>query len=769
MTKPWEKDPLVKVEPGQAAPWANDPITSQQEPTFFQQYVAPAGRSIASAAEGVRDYFVGKEDPRFGALPSIDEPETAADAGLDISTLQQAKTVGFTDAQYRDILQKQLGNRFLGVQKDANGFDVITYAGADGRPRQAYVNKPGLDYQDVDRGLSATLPYLAAGGVAGRAVQGAPLVTRALTQAAAGATASAGQDIAAQGMGSQQGIDPTKAALAGAGGAAGEMVGHLLSRWLQKGRPDRSLVDDAGKLTEQGRRLVTNEGLDPDMIDGELAKEFARLSGQAADPSEALIASQTGQFGIETTKAQRTKNPMHALTEADMRQGTLGESAQRAMREFDQRQQQQLATAVRGADVEGTVQPGVAQTIAPGRTVGDQAPETLGAGVQRGFQESVDQAKALERQAWRGVGEISPQPGATDSLRDFVMKSVGGRLRARDLQPTSAQMIDELRAFVAGRAPQTDFGDFSNPQAVQSIGDMRKILTGYVRDAGTQHGDKVAARKIYDGYLAWVNDIAAKKLITGNMDDVQAMRKAMDVTKEVRGMIKPTDMGKKTPVTRVFERVEKADSGFEVLNALIGASGPNAGVKQGGIAALKAYEKLVKKHGGEIGKQAWNDVRLSYYLRLVTDKQGDTLTPKQMLTSINTAMHRQEAVMRTLFTKEEVGEIKRLAQALRVLAVDHPNPPKSGLVVRSLMPNLVAEGLETQAKRELFSKHNVLMSRIYRALAKTVKFSVVEKTAGGKAQARATSQALTPRRTPTVGGLGSAAATTAVPRGEEVR
>lgn len=250
------------------------------------------------------------------------------------------------------------------------------------------------------------------------------------------------------------------------------------------------------------------------------------------------------------------------------------------------------------------------------------------------------------------------------------------------------------------------------------------------------------------------------------MADVQAMRKAMDVTKEVRSMIKPTDMGKKTPVTRVFERIEKADSGFEVLSALIGASGPNAGVKQGGVVALKAYKNLVHSRGGDMGKQAWNDVRLSYYLRLVTNKQGETLTPKQMLTSINTAMHRQEPIMKALFTGEEITEIKRLGQALTILARDHPNPPKSGLVVRSLMPNLVAEGLETQAKRELFSKHNVLMSRIYRALAKTVKFSVVEKTAGGAAQARATSQNLTPRRTPTLGGFGSAGAVQLEPRGE---
>lgn len=96
--------------------------------------------------------------------------------------------------------------------------------------------------------------------------------------------------------------------------------------------------------------------------------------------------------------------------------------------------------------------------------------------------------------------------------------------------------------------------------------------------------------------------------------------------------------------------------------------------------------------------------------------------------------------------------MRKLVEALKVITYKDPNPSGSGTAVRSLVPNLVAEGLETQAKRELFSKHNVLMSRIYRAMAKTIRSPV--KT-DSFAVNRAVSQKVTPKSPPSLGGYAS--------------
>ncbi|HAF37606.1 MAG TPA: hypothetical protein DCG72_01365, partial [Gammaproteobacteria bacterium] len=709
---PWKNDPVAaqpgpvqaapqaqpaQQSPQQAMPWDNDPVVEEpKEPTFYDQYVVPAGQTIADAGQAVKDYVVGKEDPRFGKLPSIDEPETAADAGLQFGALNSAKIAGFSDEQYRDIIRKQMGDRFIKEEKDANGFIVMTYRGADGQTRQAYVNKPGLDYEDVDRGINAALPFLAAGGVVGRATQRLPLIVRATGQAAAGGAVSAGQDIAAQGMGSEQGIDPLKAGLAAGGGFAGEYIGAIVGNLVRRWQTDKSLVDASGNLTELGRRLVEKEGFDPDLVQGELAKEFARLSARSNDPAEALVKAQTEQFGIPSTKAQRTKDPQLLLTEKDIRAGTLGREAKDRLNEFDRTQKSAIENAVRGSrrvDYEpvdpsaSMTEVGVGRRIAPNRTIAQQDPSVLGEGIQEGLKQATQKARDVENLAWRKTGNITARAGATRTLPDNVKAALSGRRIQRDLQPTSAVMIDELRAFMNGKAPQGEFSEFVGQQAVTTLDEMRRVMLGYLRNASSQNGDKALAGKIYKGFNDWLVDIEANGLIAGDVAGVSKMREAMDVTKYVRGLIKPTDSaGKKTQTARLFEQIENASSGEEVVTALLGAAGPKANITKGRVQLLNTYKKVLGQFGGDLGKQAWNDVRLAYWLKLVQGKDGELLGPQALKTAIKTAMSNQKSVFRTLYDPIERANMSRLVQALEAITYKDPNPSGSGTAVRSLVP-----------------------------------------------------------------------------------
>jgi hypothetical protein len=66
--------------------------------------------------------------------------------------------------------------------------------------------------------------------------------------------------------------------------------------------------------------------------------------------------------------------------------------------------------------------------------------------------------------------------------------------------------------------------------------------------------------------------------------------------------------------------------------------------------------------------------------------------------------------------------------------------------------------LQTQSKRELFSKHNVLMSRIYSALAKKLPINPLgaKDAAGAAVAGRAVSQDVTKMPAPAIGGIGAA-------------
>jgi hypothetical protein len=793
---PWEQDPVVEApvaapvqsqpspQPDAPKPWESDPVVEPpKDPTFYEQYVAPVGKAISDTGTAVKDWAVGKHDPRFKGLPSIDEPEVAVDAGLQLGPLNSAKVAGFSDEAYRDIIRKQLGDRYLGETVDENGFIVLHYRGHDGKQASAYVNKPGIDYADIDRGVNSALPFLAAGGVVGRAgvYVGAPLAARAAGQAGAGAIASAVQDRAAVGMGSEQnpetwGIDPIKAGLAAAGGAAGEYIGAFIGSIIQKNQVNKQLVDTAtGKLTQNGRRLAESQGLDPDLVDGELAKQFARLAAQTDDPTEALLKVQTDQFNIPTTVGQRTKDPQYLLTEKDIRAGTLGREAKESMRHFDETQKRNLDIAVRGPPGRKSDWPtnpvngftamqntGVAPVLAPHRVFMDQNADTLGReGIKKGFARAVNTAQEAENFAWRQAGNATARAGASRTLPANVKEALKGRRIDRSLQPVSSKMIDELRAYMAGKAPDGEFSEFVGQQAVTTLDEMRRVMLGYFRDASPANGDKSAARRIYQGFNDWLAEIEAKGLISGDAAGVSKMRQAMDVTKYVKGLLKPTDSsGNKTRVAKIFDKIKDADTGEEVITALLGASGPKGSFPADGVKALRNYKQVVHQFGGDIGKQAWNDVRLAYWLKLVTNKEGETLSPQLMKTSIRTAMHNQKSAWNTLFSTDETKQIRQLVEALKVVTAKDPNPSGSGTAVRGLLPEMVASQADILAAREKFKLStgsgnpilNRLMVQIWRGLSKHIRSPV---RTDQFAVNRVTSQSVRKKAPPSLGGYAS--------------
>ena len=135
------------VTPQQVSEWKNRPKNT------YESYVKPVIDGAADVAQGAYTAVVGKHDPKFKGLPGIENASGIIDPGAEMAAV--------SDAAYHDVYKKNLGDRYLGTETDANGYQVITFRGDDGKPQKAYVNRPGLDWQDVNRGISSAVPYMA--------------------------------------------------------------------------------------------------------------------------------------------------------------------------------------------------------------------------------------------------------------------------------------------------------------------------------------------------------------------------------------------------------------------------------------------------------------------------------------------------------------------------------------------------------------------------------------------------------------------------------
>lgn len=722
------------------------------------------GNMVQRAVSGVVDMVRGKEDPAYKGLPDLIGARDTLPAAARQSVAMDnplAKTVAVDDAAYADTLKKSLGDNFVRQEKDANGYPVIVYRDKDGQEAKAYANRPGLDWQDVDRGVSAAMPYVVGANLVGKLSKGMGLGKRVIAQGLAGGAVSTGQDIAASGMGSEQGIDPVRAGMAaGLGGAA-----ELASPVFQMGKNllgfGTKYVDDAGRLTAEGRTAAKQAGVDPADLDPETAKAFGEGLRDGIDPKEVLAAVRTNRFGIPTTKGQRTKDPELLSLEKDIRYGNMGGDAKQTLEQLDRQQAQAIKDQIRGYVTPGRSGEfkGVGATIAPTRLPQEQSPQIFGQSVRdglRGAKEAIDEQGS---KVWGEVPDYVPKPESLDSLSDALSGRLGAfRLDSRNT-PTAMDMDAELLEFVKGKAITTDGPKLIKQTPVRTIDELRRRLLTISKAAAPGSPDAKASKAIYDGFNDWIWDTAPPE-VAGKM---QAAR---EFTKEVKDLFEPTRNGTKTPAARIISQVmDEADSPERVITALLGDAGPRTTPKPGVIDALTRIKAILNKGGNQAGdmaaKETWNDIRMAYWLKLTTNKRGEPLSPTMLSQGIDEAFQNQSTLLKTLFSDKEMAEFRAFARAVSEAAYKDPNPSGTASALRTMMRgeggSLLKTGLEAQANRELFSKHNVMMSRIYRMLAKKVPVDVMgSRDAMGRAAARkVASQKLTKRPTPTTGQFGS--------------
>ncbi|MDO8535070.1 MAG: hypothetical protein Q7S17_10080 [Xanthobacteraceae bacterium] len=733
-------------------------VTPDQMLAVKQGMIGRGMSAVAGATQAVAGYvseaYHGKVDPKFADVPAW-TGEGISDLSVR-SAANRAKLVTYDDAAYGDIVKKVLGPRLVGAEKDMHGQEVITYRDDAGQERKAYVNKPGLDWQDVDRTVASTAPFLLGGGLAASAFKGLPLLGRIALQAPVAAGVSIGADVTAKTMGSEQGVDLPRAGFAASGAVVGEVLSPVIAAAWRRLVSVPRMLDETGALSAAGKMEAARIGLSAEQIasmEGKPAAAFAGAAAYARDPKEVAAQFRTGEFDIPTTKGQRTKDTQLLQMEVEMRRGLWGDQAKQIMRDFDEGQTKAIGEAVTT------------------RIGGEIAPEaagrekiTIGRGIQQGIQTAKAYMDEAENQLWGAAGPMFPR----EEGFDLLAKRVATSLQDSNIwpkpnlgaYPSSNEMLQFLEDYSKGKVIEQVIPLVGAGRSSIFLDDARRYLLNLYRGAEPKSADAMAAKAIYNGFNGWIDDLADNALLVGQPDTAAALKTARAFTKDMKSLLAPTDTtGKLTPAGRRLDTVfNKADSPESVVDALIPQ--PATKLRPGDVESLKLMKDLLAKNGAP---EAWNDVRLAYWVKISQNDKGQILSPQLLKNRIDAAFTNQRSALNVLYDDTEQNLMKRFADALKDATWVDPNPSGTSYALQSMKDRFQGGStlqtlLQTQSQREMFSKHNVLASRIYKILARKVPVSFFgsKEGAGAAVAERMTGQALTPRAPPSFAGPGAA-------------
>ena len=655
----------------------NGPATQQR----------PAAAAPAPKQEGWGEWaynsIAGRQDPREAGTGTVFD-QFKGELG---NVTANAALGGANDAAMGDIIAKNLGDRIIRREKDANGYDVMVTRGPNGQEQRGYVNKPGLDTQDIARGVYGALPYAAAGLGIGAAAPAAGIGAQAVLQGGGSGLTSVAGDVANMAQGSNQGIDPGKAAVMTGLGAAGPVVSAAAGNLWRRFVTIPGLVDkQTGMLTPKGMEAAKRAGVDPADVTPDFAQSFAKTFAETKDPAEAAVRAGSERFGIPSTRGQVTKDPYLLTQEEGMRRRIYGEPAQDTMLGFDKRQADAVKSAALG-DMSNPNARSVAGRINPDRAYGlAPMPDDIGGSIQQGVTGAREAARGAEREAWKGATGLEATDDALQSLPDTLNKSLGGLHINETVTPKAAAMAKEVDRIIAGEAPEKAAGWVAN-NPTRNVDQMRRTLLGYYQ-AAEKGSDKTAAEAIYNGFNEWIGDAAGKQLLKGDPAAALKLAEARGFTREVREIFSPRAAdGTVSPAGARLAKIldpAKTDSGESVIQALFGSHGSNT-PQSGAVGALRNIKLALDKFAPETGKQAWNDIRFPYWSRLVTNKGGDMLGPQAIVSNLRAAVQGKDAVIQTLYTTQEQTEIRAFLRAVQTIAYKPPNASGSGYTAASFM------------------------------------------------------------------------------------
>lgn len=507
------------------------------------------------------------------------------------------------------------------------------------------------------------------GGVLGAVTGAAAAPVRAATSGAGRAAQAAGGGAVVGGVTAVGDADgeatPLTVAGGGAAGALGGLAGipvsALASRSVKMfGRAGRGIArvfakpetfDRAtGQITEEGRRRLISQDVDPERITMQLQEAFAIEAGDSAGTA-------AGKLGIPLTKGQASGEVPQIASEEAMRAGARGQGAYDVMRGFDQRQ---------GAAVSG----------ARGRVSDDLAPNVeadavdTGQMVMDGVRREAETAKAAAQQAYATFEEMGG--GIKGEAAQGFMNRVAQRFAREDIVPEAGMSNTTQALKLVNRMMEgAERGAIPFKRLETTRQRLNQLSRASVR--GSDGGDQMAMRELLGEYDEWLEDSVVNIITDGTPEAMQKVREA----RKLWSAYTRTFAGREGPDNTIRKIVEDDLSPDQVMGWLIGSS-----AKIGGGATAKTVNRLRDVLGAD--SREFMALKKAAFDRMTT-KAGDMIGPDAMFANLGEFLEgKGKALSAELFTPDELGRIREFRSAVGALKKPQKatNPSGSGYEVQ---------------------------------------------------------------------------------------
>ncbi len=607
-----------------------DPALLEQLNGSSQQMKSVNDPAILAQLNGEKEPEQGMISKGWDALKgAVKGNAEFQDAGDAMGYLEARADAGFYDQNpdrnfFNDFNKISDAGTFGNVQDQAKAIqevfgDVAINPDAGGNPfaelngQKYYMNKPGLDMQDVLETFGEGIAY-ASGGGAGSAVKGLGLGAR---MAATGA-AETGINYGAQKLAGRDEVNKTEMAMSGLAGGLFEGLTPLVSSLWGKVNNSGVSNPEAGKVIAK-KMGATN--LDDTQVE-RLGNMVRNLDPDQVTPESIL---QHVELNQTPTLGTLTKNQDILDTESMLR-NTGRESTRAKLRMLDDANETGLQKAMTDAQ----------SNMANGKPSGDYyaAAQNIGDAVQSA--EKV--AKKGVNDAYKGVTNayVGTQPFKDAPQRFRKALSDSDVLLAPSTTARANDVLKDIDEHVKmlGDAKGVSW------QAVES--QRRRINYAF---KGAEEADARALSIIKNEYDAVVDDAFENALLSGSEESIKNLQNARGVASDYFKKFTSKDKGVKVINKWINEGVTPEDitESFITKSGIVGKNAPHV---------AKAYLDVVGRNTPE------HNLLKELAIQKFTANKGRA----QIRAKLTDAMTNRKTFMNEVFTPKELGFLSRTVQ-----------------------------------------------------------------------------------------------------------
>lgn len=630
--------------------------------------------------------FLGKEEQSFlGSVgDSIAGGVGAAwnaikgDAAMDMGNINDAGITGEglggkaklaaagifgSDDDIAESVRKQYPDAQF--SEDENGNPYVTLP--DGR--QGYINKPGLDLEDITRGAGKLASFLPAAGAAGLAGKLGGFGARV----AAGGVASGATDAVMQKAAGREEIDGGQVAVTGLLGAGAEALAPAIGLAARKvsermGAKRWDKLDKTAKNRVIAKQL-TDDGFKPKDLKGLEGTDLTafgteRVSKAGLVKPEATIASK--EFGYKLTKGQMMPEETAAQRAAKFKQM----SREEMLRSTESGQKFRDVEAGNVGQTDDNL-----QSIA--NKFGGPQSETSMEAAQR-VHEGIGQAeRSLKKMVDDAYGQTKDMQASLvgDAVVQFP-KKIRGQIEAADvvldeLTPAASAAMKSLDDVAKRMTPKTE-GAIIKDVSLADVERQRRKLAGYY-DKALNNEDRRAVQIIKNAFDDNLDEVIDAKLFVGDdaaLDQLKEARKLhADYSRKFRG---------KDEAGKVIQKIIDIDATPEqVANYMYGVNG----------LSKAGSGRIVKRYGEIVGRdsEAFQSLREAAFLTITRKPTGESKGAQALVSTLKRALEGQgSTMMKELYSEAELSTMKRFVQALDVTTAKGDFAKSSGTAERMM-------------------------------------------------------------------------------------